>query len=41
MVEVTEDEVFTEWDDLVVCEGYELGYEEWKKKYEELKRCME
>lgn len=40
-VEETTDEIFTEWDDLVVWEGYELGYKEWKKKYEELKRCME
>jgi hypothetical protein len=40
-VEETKDEIFTEWDDLVVWEGYELGYKEWKEKYEELKRCME
>lgn len=30
-------EIFTEWDDLVVWEGYELGCKEWKKKHEELK----
>lgn len=40
-VEETKNEIFTEWDDLVVWEGYELGHKEWKKKYEELKRCME
>lgn len=33
-------EVFADWDDLLVWEGYELGYKEWKKKYEELKSCM-
>lgn len=33
-------EVFADWDDLIVWEGYELGYKEWKKKYEELKSCM-
>lgn len=33
-------EVFADWDDLIVWEGYELGYKEWKKKYEELKNCM-
>ncbi len=37
----TKDEIFTEWDDLIVWEGYELGCKEWKEKYEELKRCME
>ena len=33
-------EVFSEWDDLIIWEGYELGYKEWNKKYEELKSCM-
>jgi hypothetical protein len=33
-------EIFTDWDDLMAWEGYELGYQEWKKKYEELKSCM-
>lgn len=33
-------EVFADWDDLIVWEGYELGYKEWNKKYEELKSCM-
>lgn len=40
-VEKAEKEVFTEWDDLLVWEGYELGYKEWKRKYEELKSCRE
>lgn len=40
-IEETKNEIFTEWDDLVVWEGYELGHKEWEKKYEELKRCME
>lgn len=40
-VEETQEESFADWDNLVVWEGYELGYKEWKKKYEELKRCME
>ncbi|MDR4508725.1 MAG: hypothetical protein MRJ65_10920 [Candidatus Brocadiaceae bacterium] len=30
-VEDSKEEVFTEWDDLVIWEGYELGYREWKK----------
>lgn len=33
-------EAFSEWDDLIAWEGYEIGYKEWKKKYEELKSCM-
>jgi len=40
-VEEAEQEVFTEWDDIIVWEGYELAYKEWKRKYEELKGCME
>jgi hypothetical protein len=40
-VEGAEKEVFTEWDDLLVWEGYELGYKEWKRKYEELISCRE
>ncbi|MGR3316993.1 MAG: hypothetical protein ACUZ8O_00715 [Candidatus Anammoxibacter sp.] len=41
MVENSEKENFTEWDDLIVWEGYELGFKEWKNKYEGLKYCME
>jgi len=40
-VEDSEEEVFGEWDDLLLWEGYELSYKEWKGKYEELKKCME
>jgi len=40
-VEEAKQEVFTEWDDIVVWEGYDLAYKEWKRKYEELKGCME
>ncbi len=29
-------ENFTEWDDLLLWEGYELAYREWEEKYEEL-----
>jgi hypothetical protein len=36
-----EKEVFSEWDDLILWEGYYYGYKEWKTKYEELKRCWE
>ncbi len=38
--EKSKKEVFSDWDDLIVWEGYELGYKEWNKKYEELKGCM-
>jgi hypothetical protein len=38
--EKSKKEVFSEWDDLITWEGYELGYKEWNKKYEELKSCM-
>ncbi len=40
-VEQAEQEVFEEWDDLIAWEGYELGYKEWKRKYEELMGCRE
>jgi len=40
-VEGSEQEIYAEWDDLVMWEGYELGYKEWKRKYEELKGCRE
>ncbi|MFQ5901616.1 MAG: hypothetical protein ACE5IH_08680 [Thermodesulfobacteriota bacterium] len=32
-------EKFSDWDDFILWEGYVLGYEEWNKKYEELKNC--
>jgi len=34
------DEKFDEWDDLLIWEGYVLAYQEWSRKYEDLKRCM-
>ncbi len=40
MVENSKDEKFGEWDDLILWEGYELGFKEWSKKYEELKHCL-
>ncbi len=40
-VEKSEKENFREWDDLILWEGYVLGYKEWSKKYEELKYCLE
>lgn len=40
-VEESEQESFEEWDDLIEWEGYQSVYIEWKKKYEELKNCME
>jgi hypothetical protein len=39
-VEKSKRENFKEWDDLIVWEGYELAYKEWKKNYEELKHCI-
>ena len=33
-------ENFTEWDDLLLWEGYNLAHKEWKKKFEDLKNCM-
>ncbi|QTA87892.1 hypothetical protein [Desulfonema magnum] len=38
-VEEAEREVFSDWDDLLVWEGYHLGYKEWMNKYEELRNC--
>ena len=40
-IEKTRKEDFTEWDDFILWEGYTLGYEEWNKKYKELKNCRE
>lgn len=33
------EENFQAWDDLILWEGYELAYQEWLKKYKELKNC--
>lgn len=38
-VETNPEEVFSDWDDLMVWEGYELAHLEWKRKYEELRDC--
>lgn len=35
-----ENEVFSEWDDLILWEGYYYSYLEWQTKYEELKQCL-
>ncbi len=32
-VEESEEEIFSEWDDLMIWEGYHLGYREWLKRY--------
>ena len=34
------DESFEEWDDLLLWEGFLLAYDEWAKKYEDLRLCM-
>jgi hypothetical protein len=39
-VEESEEEVFSEWDDLLLWEGYEASLREWQTRYEEIKRCM-
>lgn len=39
-VEESEEEVLSEWDDLLLWEGYELAYREWQDKHEELKNCI-
>ena len=38
-VEESKKEDFKEWDDLILWEGYVLGYKEWNIKYEELRFC--
>ena len=34
-------ENFEWWDDFIVWEGYEQAYQEWKRKYEELKLVLQ
>ena len=34
-------EIFSDWDNFILWEGYMLGYKEWNKKYKELKQCIE
>jgi hypothetical protein len=38
-VENSKNEVFEEWDDLMEWEAYDIAYNEWQGKYEELKNC--
>ncbi len=40
-VNCEEKEMFSEWDDLILWEGYYYGYREWKTKHEVLERCGE
>ena len=40
-IEENKDEIFADWDNLLIWEGYELAYQEWEKKYKELKSCRE
>jgi hypothetical protein len=37
-VEKTSKEDFTAWDDLIEWEAYYRGYQEWKKRYAELRQ---
>ncbi len=39
-VEESEEEILSEWDDLLLWEGYELAHKEWQDKHEELKNCI-
>ncbi len=34
------EESFEQWDDLLLWEGFSLAYDEWAKKYEDLRLCM-
>ncbi len=38
-VESAKKEKMSEWDDLIVWEGFELAYSEWKNKSKELRKC--
>ena len=38
-VESAKTENTAEWDDMLVWEGFELAYSEWKRKSEELQAC--
>ncbi|MBM4056155.1 MAG: hypothetical protein FJ264_16100 [Planctomycetes bacterium] len=40
-VETAHEEIFSEWDDMLVWEGFEIAYAEWKNKIEDLKNCKE
>jgi hypothetical protein len=34
-------ENFSEFDDMIMWEGFDLAYREWEHKYSELKGCLE
>ncbi|AEH45883.1 hypothetical protein Thein_2032 [Thermodesulfatator indicus DSM 15286] len=36
-----EEENFEWWDDFILWEGYEKAYQEWKRKYEEIKFVLQ
>ena len=38
-VEAAKTENTSKWDDLLVWEGFELAYAEWKNKSKELRKC--
>ena len=40
-IEESERESFSGWDDLLLWEGYQLSFKEWKKKHEDIMSCME
>ena len=40
-VEALKKENFEEWDDLIIWEGFYRGYQEWKRKHEDLLECIE
>ena len=37
----SKEENFEWWDDLILWEGYEKAYKEWKHKYEEIKIVLQ
>ena len=39
-VEESGEEILSEWDDLILWEGYEIAHKDWKNKHEELKDCI-
>ena len=39
-VETSDKEIFSEWDDLMLWEGYYLGFQEWSKKNDDIQKCM-
>lgn len=39
-VDESEDEAFSDWDDLILWEGYHLGFQEWSNKNRDILECM-